>query len=142
METRRSATVRFAVPFADGDPMQIVWHGNYYRYFDMARDRLFSEAGLDLYKPYGDEGWVFPITRTQSKHIRPLRFRDEVECTATLVEAECRLVIEFEIRMVATGELCTRGRTEQAGVRLAEQKLELRLPESLRHALGCVQDIG
>jgi acyl-CoA thioester hydrolase len=136
MANQLTASVRFAVPFADVDAMQIVWHGNYFKYFDMARDRMFRDAGIDLYAPYGEEGLVFPIIRTQTKHIRPLRFRDEIECTATLVEAECRLVVDFELRNVATGELCTRARTEQAGVRLREQTLELRLPDSLRRALG------
>lgn len=136
MDKRLTATVRITIPFADLDPMHIVWHGNYFKYFDMARDRLFRDAGVDLYRPYGEEGLVFPITRTQTKHIRPLRFRDEIDCTATLIEAECRLVVDFELRNVATGELCTRARTEQAGIRVSDQTLELRLPESLRHALG------
>ena len=134
-EGLRTATVRFAVPFADVDAMQIVWHGNYLKYFDLARDRLYCDAGLDLYQVAVDSGLVFPITRTQTKHVRPLRFRDQVECTATLIEAECRLVVEFEIRLVGSGELCAKGRTEQAAVRSADQLLELRIPEPIRSAL-------
>ena len=101
--------------------MQVVWHGNYLKYFDLARDRLFCDAGLDLYQVALESGVVFPITRTQTKHVRPLRFRDEVECTATLVEAECRLVLDFEIRLAGGGELCAKGRTEQAAVRSGRQ---------------------
>jgi acyl-CoA thioester hydrolase len=134
-DARRSATVRFQIPFCDVDPMQIVWHGNYFKYFDAARDGLFSDAGIDLYR-ISEEGVVFPITRTQTKHIRPLRFRDEVECKATLIEAECRLVVDFEIRIAGSGAICTKGRTEQAAVRVADGTLELRLPESIRRALG------
>ena len=134
-ETRRSATVQFSVPFCDVDAMQVVWHGNYFKYFDAARDRLFSDAGIDLYRAMED-GVVFPITRTQTKHIRPLRFRDEVECKATLIEAECRLVVDFEIRLASGGAICTKGRTEQAAVHVADGTLDLRLPESIRRALG------
>lgn len=135
MDANRSATVRFLIPFCDLDPMQIVWHGNYFKYFDAARDRLFSEAGIDLYQPTV-EGVVFPLTRTQTKYIRPLRFRDEVDCKATLIEAECRLVVDFEIQLVGSGVICTKGRTEQAAVRVADGALELRVPESIRRALG------
>jgi acyl-CoA thioester hydrolase len=113
--------------------MQVVWHGNYFKYFDAARDRLFSDAGIDLYRSMED-GVAFPITRTQTKHIRPLRFRDEVECKATLVECECRLVVDFEIRLAGGGAICTKGRTEQAAVQLAKGTLDLRLPESIRRA--------
>jgi acyl-CoA thioester hydrolase len=136
MVARRSATVRFSVPFCDVDAMQVVWHGNYYKYFDLARDRLFSDAGIDLYQVARDGGVVFPITRTQTKHIMPLRFRDEAECKATLVEAECRLVVDFELRLVGGSKLCAKGRTEQAAVRIDGWVLDLRLPDSIRLALG------
>ena len=134
-EARRSATVQFSIPFCDVDAMQVVWHGNYFKYFDAARDRLFCNAGIDLYQAM-ENGVVFPITRTQTKHIRPLRFRDEVECKATLIEATCRLVIDFEIRLAGGGAICTKGRTEQAAVHIADGTLDLRLPESIRLALG------
>ena len=137
MDTRRCATVRFSVPFCDVDAMQVVWHGNYFKYFDAARDRLFCDAGIDLYRTVASTGLVFPITRTQTKHIRPLRLRDVVDCKAVLVEAECRLVLDFEIREAATGILCAKARIEQAAVRVADGTLELRLPESIRRALGC-----
>ena len=139
---RRTATVSFAVPFADVDAMQVVWHGNYLKYFDLARDRLFRDAGIDLYRVVQDEGVVFPVTRTQTKHIRPLRFRDEVLCTATLVEAECRVVLDFEIRLAGSGQLCAKGRTEQAAVRLPEGILELQIPEPIRRALAAAGPVG
>jgi len=141
-DVRRKATVAFSVPFADVDAMQVVWHGHYLKYFDLARDRLFRDAGLDLYRLVEESGLVFPITRTQTKHIRPLRFRDEVKCTATLVETECRLVLDFEIRLAGSDQLCAKGRTEQAAVRLPEGNLELRIPEPIRRALGTGGDGG
>jgi acyl-CoA thioester hydrolase len=135
-QAHRSATVRFSIPFCDVDAMQVVWHGNYYKYFDIARDRLFSDAGIDLYRAAVESNVVFPITRSQTKHILPLRFRDEVDCKATLVEAECRLVVDFELRLVGGGKLCAKGRTEQAAVRIDGWTLDLRLPEFVRRALG------
>jgi acyl-CoA thioester hydrolase len=138
----RIATVRFTVPFVDVDAMQIVWHANYLKYFDLARDRLYCDAGLDLYRLAVEDGIIFPITRTQTKHIRPLRFRDEALCTARLIEAEIRLVLDFEIHLAKDGQLCAKGRTEQAAVRFADNALELRIPEFVRRALGTVCDDG
>ena len=127
MDQRRCATVRFSIPFCDVDALQVVWHGNYFKYFDAARDRLFRDAGIDLYRTVENTGLVFPITRTQTKHIRPLHFRDEVDCKAVLVEAECRLVLDFELRLADTGTLCAKARIEQAAVRVADGTLELHL---------------
>jgi acyl-CoA thioester hydrolase len=135
-QPRREATVRLQVPFYDLDPMQVVWHGNYFKYFERARKLLFDAAGLDPYDVPRDGDVVFPVIRTSVKHVRPLRFRDEFDCTARLVEARNKLVIDFEIRLVADGRICTRGRTEQVAVRVPAMTLELRIPEDVRRALG------
>jgi acyl-CoA thioester hydrolase len=136
MNATRRATVRLRVPFCDVDPMQVVWHGNYFKYFDCAREALFDEAGLDLTRMYADQGIAFPVTRSRAKHIRPLRFRDEFDCSASLAEAGCRIVIDFAIRLTRDGTLCTRGQTEQVAVRLPDGTLELDLPAFVKQALG------
>jgi acyl-CoA thioesterase FadM len=45
----RICVKKFIVPFHDLDPMQIMWHGNYLKYFDMTRSALFADAGVDLF---------------------------------------------------------------------------------------------
>ena len=35
-----SASVEIEIPFHDCDPMQVVWHGNYARYLEVARCEL------------------------------------------------------------------------------------------------------
>ena len=135
MTGRRQATARIRVAFSDVDPMQVVWHGNYFKYFDIAREKLFDEAGVDLYEMCNDTGMVFPVTRSQAKHIRPLRFRDEIECTARVLEAEYRIVVEFEIRRVGDPALCTKGRTEHVAVRLPQGEMELHIPDAVQRAL-------
>jgi len=135
MTARRQTTARLRVAFSDCDPMQVVWHGNYFRYFDVAREKLFNEAGVDLYEMHNQTGLVFPVTKSQAKHIKPLRFRDEIECVARIVEAEYRIVVDFEIRHAGDPAICTKGRTEHVAVRLPQGELELRIPESVQRAL-------
>ena len=134
--TKREAAVRLKVPFYDLDQMQVVFNGNYLKYFERARQALFDGAGLDPYRLPRDGDVVFPVVRSQVKHVRPLRFRDEFDCTARLVDARSKIVIDFEIRLVADGTLCARGRTEQVAVRLPALALELRIPQDVRRALG------
>ena len=138
MQAQRTATVRFTVPFADIDAMQVVWHGNYFKYFDLARDQLFRDAGIDLYRAVDDDV-VFPVTRTQTKHIRPLRFRDEVDCTATLVESEHRLGRRF--RDTSRQRHLVHERAHRTGGRAPGREhptLELRVPEMIRKALDAI----
>jgi acyl-CoA thioester hydrolase len=132
----RTYETRLTIPFHDLDPMQIVWHGNYLKYFDMARFGLFNEAGIDLYSIYEENQYIFPITKTSAKHILPLRYGDEIICKATLVEARIKIVLDFEIRMAENGTVCTRGRGEQLAVKIPEMETLFQIPDLVREALG------
>lgn len=140
MGTKLETCVRLQVAFHELDPMQVVWHGNYLKYFDAARQALFEGSGLDLYQMHQDGGLVFPVTRSSIKHIRSLRFRDTFDVYARVVEATCRIVLDFEIRLAKDGTLCAKGRSEQVAVRLPEGTLELRLPDEVRRALDRSND--
>lgn len=131
-----SHEVRMTVPFHDVDPMQIVWHGNYLKYFDIARFGLFNMAGIDLWEFFERTRYLFPITKTTTKHILPLRYRDEFLCRATIIEAKIKIVIDFEIRLVGRDEIFTKGRGDQVAVKYPELEMMLEIPEEIRRALG------
>lgn len=135
-QDKKSIEIRRTVPFYDLDPMQIVWHGNYFNYFEDARWSLLDHFNIDLYAYYEKTKIIFPIVRTSTKHIYPLRHRDEFICKATLVEARFKIVVDFEIRLVQDGKICARGRTEQVAVLTPEMEILLRIPDDIRAALG------
>jgi acyl-CoA thioester hydrolase len=133
---KKSFEVKISVPFFDLDPMQIVWHGNYLNYFELARAALFEHYGVDLYAYYDREKIIFPIIRTATKHISPLKHRDEVICKATLIDANIKLVVDFEIRKAEGGSVCARGRTEQVAVKTPEMETLFSIPQDIRKLLG------
>jgi acyl-CoA thioester hydrolase len=133
---KKSFEVKISVPFFDLDPMQIVWHGNYLNYFELARAELFLHYGVDLYSYYEREKIIFPIIRTATKHIFPLKHRDEIICKATLIDANIKLVVDFEIRKAADGSVCARGRTEQVAVKTPEMETLFSIPQDIRNLLG------
>lgn len=132
-----SYDIQMKVPFHDLDPMQIVWHGNYFKYFDVARFGLFESVGVDLYGYLKTRQMVFPITRSSIKHILPLRFDDSFICRATVTEARYKITMDFEIHRIDTGEICTRGKGEQVAVKLPDMTLEFEIPPEITRALGC-----
>jgi acyl-CoA thioester hydrolase len=132
---KKTVEVKLSVPFFDLDPMQIVWHGNYLNYFEVARCELFLQNGVDLYSYYERHRLIFPIIRTSTKHIFPLRHRDEIIIKAILVDARVKLVVDFEIRLEADGKVCARGRTEQVTVKVPEMETLFSIPEEIRRAL-------
>ena len=133
---KKSFEVKISVPFFDLDPMQIVWHGNYLNYFELARAELFLHYGVDLYSYYEREKIIFPIIRTATKHIFPLKHRDEIICKATLIDANIKLVVDFEIRKAVDGSVCARGRTEQVAVKTPEMETLFSIPQDIRSLLG------
>ncbi len=135
-ENEISFAVKYTVPFFDLDPMQIVWHGNFLNYFEVARSALFDHYGIDLFSYYERQKIIFPIIRTSTKHIYPLRNRDEIIIKATLVDARVKLVVDFEIRQADDGKICARGRTEQVAVKAPEMEMIFKIPEDIRRALG------
>ncbi len=132
----KSCEIRRTVPFYDLDPLNIVWHGNYLKYFDQARFELFAAAGIDLHAYYVENNYLFPVTKTSTKYIRPLKHRDDFICRATVIEARMKIVIDFEIRRSQNKELCTRGRSEQVAVKYPEQEIMFDIPRDIVAALG------
>jgi len=131
-----SCEIAHKVPFYDLDPMQIVWHGNYFHYFEDARVALFAKVGIDLYEFYTRTQYLFPIIKTSTKHIYPLRNGDEFICKASVVEGRTKIVVDFEIRLKNDGKICTRGRTEQVAVKAPEMEIMFTIPDEIRQALG------
>ena len=130
-----STSVTLKVPYYDVDLMQIVWHGNYLKYFEVARQALFKKYGVDMQHYTEDTRYVFPVVRSMIKHIWPLRFDDEFICTAVLREARVKIVLDFEIKLVSNGKVCAKGWTEQVAVLLPEMEMSFQIPEEIQKAL-------
>jgi len=135
-DKNKSYEVKLTVPFHDLDPMQMVWHGHYLKYFDIARSELFNNLGVDLYKYFKRTNYLFPITKTTTKYIVSLRDRDEFNCKATVVEEQYKIAVEFQIRLTKNNQICARGRSEQVAVKYPEMEIMFEIPEEIRKALG------
>ena len=131
-----SASVRLTVPYYDVDLMQVVWNGNYLKYFELARQALFRKCGLDLRRYLQEKRYVFPVIRSRIKHIYPLRLDDEFCCTATLKEARVKIVLDFEIKRISDGKVCATGRSEQAALLVPEMEMAFKIPAEIEKALS------
>ena len=132
----RTHVTEMRVPFHDTDAMQVVWHGNYLKYFEDAMSDLFRAAGFDLRKYYEESGYVFPITRTSTRHRLPLMFNEVFTCWVGIEEYRRRIVARYEIRRKSDGALCVTGHTEQVAVRVKDFKMDLRIPEEIQAVLA------
>jgi acyl-CoA thioester hydrolase len=131
-----STSVSLKVPYYDVDLMQVVWNGNYLKYFEVARQALFRECGLDLGRYMQEKRYVFPVIRSMVKHIRSLKLDDEFICKAVLKEAKVKIVLEFEIKRISDGQVCAKGQSEQVALLVPEMEMAFKIPDEIQQALS------
>lgn len=121
--------------FHDLDPMVIVWHGHYLKYFEIARCALLQKFDYD-YPQMHDSGYHWPIVDLRTKYVRPARHGQRLKVRAQIVEWENRLRIDYLIRDAASGEVMTRGHTIQVAVDIANGEMCFASPPVLLQRLG------
>lgn len=123
------ACVDVRVPFHDVDPAGVVWHGHYFKYFELARCALLERLGYN-YKEMADSGYVWPVVDLDARFLRPIIYDQSVRVRARLVEWEYRLKMEYRIEDVDGAEL-GRGQTIQVPVALDTREMVLGSPPIL-----------
>ncbi len=98
--------------FYDVDSMNIVWHGNYLKYYEQARCALLDKIGYN-YNEMKQSGYAWPVVKIELKYMRPIEFNQEFRIKATLKEYENRIAISYLIYDLQSGKKINRGRSTQ-----------------------------
>ena len=125
-----STSVDMAIPFYDVDSMGITWHGNYLKYFEMARCELLKLIDYD-YPAMQLSGYGWPVVDLRVKYIKPTVFKQEITVTASLVEYENRLKIEYLIIDHKTKQTLTSAYSIQVAVDLKTEEMCFVSPDIL-----------
>ncbi|MDR6965346.1 acyl-CoA thioesterase [Shewanella putrefaciens] len=135
MKSLLTIDMEMQIPFHDVDSMGITWHGNYLRYFEIARCKLLDELGYN-YRQMQASNYAWPIIDLQIKYVKTSTFEQKITVRAELVEWENRLKINYQIRDVETGARITKGYTIQAAVDMSTQELCFVTPEVFRDKIA------
>lgn len=128
------AAVRFEPPFHDVDLLAIVWHGHYYKYFELARTALYRKLNFDVAE-MAASGYLYPVIESQCRHVAPLRYGQTAVASARLSEISSYIRIDYTIRDGESGARLAYGHTKQAVCR-PDGTLLLAVPESVAAILG------
>jgi len=126
--------VELEVPFHDVDVLNVVWHGHYLKYFEVARTKLLRSFGLDAGEIIGAQ-FQLMVGESRCRHIRPLRYGDRFEVAAWLGETRHRLDVHFQIDECESKEKCATGLTRLVTLDL-EGRLLHRTPEPILTRIG------
>lgn len=130
-----SETARACPQFYDIDPMNVVWHGNYPRFFELARTALFRRIGY-RYEDMMASGYAWPVVDMHIRYYRPLRLGRWVDVTAAITEWENRLKIVYVLRDAENGERTTKGHTVQVAVDIKSEEMLWQTPPILKEKLA------
>lgn len=122
-----AAEIEVTVPFFDVDSMDVVWHGHYVKYLEIARCALLDDLGHN-YRRMKETGYAWPIIDLQLRYARAARFGQTLRVRAELVEWQNRLKIHYTMSDAASGERLTRASTIQVAVSLADGEMQLVSP--------------
>ena len=128
------AEIEFAVPFFDVDSMEVVWHGHYVKYLEVARCALLDKLGHN-YQQMRAAGYAWPIIDLQLRYVRGACFGQQIRVQADLIEWQNRLKINYLITDVSSGERLTRASSVQVAVDMASREMLLASPRVLVDAV-------
>ena len=113
-----TVTVHHEIPFHDVDCLGIVWHGHYYKYFELARTALYRSLDFDV-DDMTRLGYTFPVIESQCRYSNALRYGQQVDISANFREWEYYILIEYRICITGSGKRAAYGHTKQAVCDLA-----------------------
>ena len=131
----RVAEIELSPAFHDLDPMDVVWHGHYLKYLELARCALLQTFDYD-YPQMRDSGYLWPIVDLRTKYLRSARFGQRLRVRAELTEWEVRMRIDYLISDADSGEAITRAHTIQVAVDMASGEMCFATPDVFRQRIG------
>lgn len=115
------------IRFSEVDSMQIVWHGNYSKYFEDGRESFGRKYGIGYMDIYS-EGYMAPIVELNCKYKQSLRYGDTAIVTTTYIFNEAaKIEFEFIINRESDNAIIATGSSMQ--VFLKDNELELNNPQ-------------
>jgi acyl-CoA thioester hydrolase len=115
--------------------MGVVWHGNYFRYFEIAREALLNQFDYG-YRQMKASGYLWPVVDTRVKYRDVLTFEQHFRVRARIEEFENRLKIAYEIIDATSGKRTTTGYTIQVAVEEKSREMCFVSPAILFERMG------
>jgi acyl-CoA thioester hydrolase len=124
LSTRTEVLVRFN----EADPLGIVWHGHYIRYFEDGREAFGNMHGLGYLEVY-KHGFVIPVVSVQCDYKRSLRYGDRVIVETKYNPCEAaKMKFSYRLFNAATNELVATGSSVQVFLDKEDSILQLSNP--------------
>jgi acyl-CoA thioester hydrolase len=101
--------------YGETDQMGIIYHPNYYIYFEMGRTEFLREVIGMSYKEMEELGIMLPLTETHCRYRIPARYDDEIVVKTSIKEITvARMTFSYKLLRTVDGALLAEGETAHA----------------------------
>lgn len=102
-----------SIRFSEVDSLQIVWHGNYLKYFEDGRESFGREFGLgylDVYK----NGLLIPVVKIECEYKYPIKYGDKIIIVTRYIDCdEAKIQFEYTIYSKEDKKILAVGKSTQ-----------------------------
>jgi acyl-CoA thioester hydrolase len=100
------------VRYAETDQMGVVYHANYFTWFEVGRVELCRQLGFEYKKMEADDDSFIVVAEANCRYRRPARFDDLLTVRTRVIDSHRRTVkFAYEIVNQASGDLIATGET-------------------------------
>jgi len=104
--------------YADTDRSQVVYHGNYLRYFEFGRTSLMRDVSYP-YLEIEQSGYLYPVIEIGIQYYSPLHYDDQVCIQTRPADLErVRIRFDYIITHEQTGEIVCIGFTKHCAINI------------------------
>jgi acyl-CoA thioester hydrolase len=123
-----SDQTEITVRFNEADPLGIVWHGHYVRYFEDGREAFGKRFGIS-YLDFYHQGLAVPVVSVNCDYKKPLRYGDAVIVETTYIGMKAaKLKFDYKIFESRSKALVAVGSSLQVFVDARKFELQLTVP--------------
>ena len=90
-----TSETKIRVRYAETDQMNVVYHGNYAQYFEVARVESLRNLGIS-YKSIEEMGIMLPVVELNIKYLRPAKYDDLLTIKTMIKELPTDHRIQFD----------------------------------------------
>jgi acyl-CoA thioester hydrolase len=126
------------VRYAETDQMGVVYHSNYFIWFELGRVELLRSLGFS-YREMESDGCHLPVVEVRCRYKAPALYDDTLLIRTRIVNLRPSLIV-FGYQTIRQSDAALLAEGESTHLVVGPKKKKIQLPEKylvpLRHALG------
>jgi len=132
------AETRIRVRYAETDQMGVVYHSNYFIWFEVGRVELMRQLGIS-YREMEEDGCLIAVVDARCRYKSPARYDDELIVRTHLKNVR-ETMVHFSYELLRVGEESLLAEGETTHIVINKQMNRVPLPEQyvavFRQAMG------